>query len=377
MKELILKGGRLISPQIGLSGVKKDIRIKDGVIVEIADDIASDVNVLDVTGKYVSPGFIDIHTHVYPKADLGVDPDIVGITRGSTTVFDAGSSGAENFEDFKTNYIDKSKTKVISLLNVSKKGLLVAHELNEESNIDEQKLIEVVSKYPKDIRGLKARASGSVVGKLGFEPIRRAANIAHKVKLPLMVHVGNRPPKLEDVLNVLTKGDVVTHGFNGKEFGLIRDGDVISEAKAARERGVLFDVGHGEASFNFNVYKKALSLGFDCDNISTDIHSRNYDGNVKSLSYIASKVIACGEPFMDAISKITEEPANIFNLKDRGYLKEGYLADINIFTFEKCNEPIKDADGNEENLKEKICLDKTIYEYRGEIEIYEHNRWLF
>ena len=192
MNKILIKNGSLLSPADGLLQVKKDILIENGIITRIDEAILDETaTIVDASNYIVSPGLIDIHTHCYPFSKIGLSPDTLGIERGATTIFDAGSSGAENYLEFKTEHIDKNKTKVYTLLNVSKVGLSTLHELSDLNNIDEKALEELVAKYPDNIVGLKARASASVVGDLGLLPIEIAAKIAKKMNLPLMVHVGN------------------------------------------------------------------------------------------------------------------------------------------------------------------------------------------
>ncbi len=379
MRKLLIKGGSLISPVNGFRGEQGDVLAVDGRIALIRDRIeeesreAEGAEVIHAEGCLVTPGLIDIHVHCYPKAFLGLDPDVLGIRRGCTTVLDAGSSGADTYEDFRENYIEKSRTKVFALLNVSREGLLRGHELDDPEKIDRRALKETLDRYGDGIVGLKARASASVVGEMGFAPIEMAAEIAHEVKRPLMVHVGNYPPALTQVLNVLDRGDVVTHAFHGKKGGILtEDGRIIPEAIQARDRGVLFDVGHGVASFSLRVFEKALKEGFDCDLISTDLHVENYEGPVYNLAAVLSKAIACGETLEDAVEKTTSAPARQFGLKELGELREGYIADFSIMELAPCDEEAVDAVGDSIHLEKKLVLKKTIYSRGEESEIFDH-----
>lgn len=373
MGTITIKNGKLISPINGYYGECKDILIKYGKISLIDDNIQPEGTIIDAKNCIVTPGFIDIHTHCYPKAFLGMEPDIVGIQKGATTIIDAGSSGVDNYIDFKENYIDKSKTKVFTLINMSKEGLIKGHELDDISKIDIEKVIDTVNKYSDNIVGIKARASASVVGNMGLKPIEIAAETAHKIGKPLMIHVGNYPPALKDILNIVSKNDIITHAYHGKPGGIIdNNGNIIIEALEARKRGVKFDIGHGVASFSFRVFEKALKEDFDCDMISTDIHIENYNGPVYSLVDVASKVLNCGEEIYDVISKCTSVPANHFGLKGLGQIKEGMIGDINIMSIEKCNDTVEDSIGDTLDLSEKLVLIKTIYSRGNESEIFEH-----
>lgn len=372
MRALLIKNGQLLSPANGYRRDRKDILIRDGKIAQISDEIdRTDVPVEDASGQIVTPGFIDIHTHCYPKAFLGLEPDVLGLQRGATTILDAGSSGADTYEDFRENWIEKSRTKVFTLLNVSKEGLLRGHELDSMDKIDEEKLKTVLRKYEDNIVGLKARASASVVGEMGLKPIAEAARIGRETGKPLMIHVGNYPPALTEVLKLVGKGDIITHAWHGKKGGILTDeGSIIQEALDARARGVLFDVGHGVASFSFRVFKQSLLENFDCDLISTDLHVENYEGPVYNIGSVASKLINCGESLDQAIHKITCAPARHYGLKGLGELKEGCIADLNLITLDSCEEEIADSIGDTIVLREKINVRKTIYSRGEESEVF-------
>ncbi|MEH2951609.1 amidohydrolase/deacetylase family metallohydrolase [Candidatus Merdisoma sp. JLR.KK011] len=374
MKELVIKNGLLVSPANGYRRTRKDILVRNGRIAAVEDEIVWEGEAVDAAGCLVTPGFIDIHTHCYPKAFLGLSPDVLGIERGATAILDAGSSGADTYEDFRENYIKKSRTKVFTLLNVSKEGLLRGHELDSMEKLDEAALKAMVKKYPDEIVGLKARASASVVGEMGLKPIEEAARIAKEIGKPLMVHVGNYPPALTEVLKLLDKKDIVTHVYHGKKGGILTDtGEIIPEAVEARERGVLFDVGHGVASFSLRVFEKALAKGFDTDLISTDLHVENYEGPVYNLAAVVSKVTACGEPLEEAVHKCTCAPARHYGLADLGEIKPGYVADLNVLELAPCREQVQDSIGDTIELSEKLVIKKTIYSRGEQSEIFEQN----
>lgn len=377
VKTLLIKNGALVSPKNGYRQTVRDIYVQDGRILKIEENLSSFEHkvekVIDAEGCIVTPGFIDIHTHCYPRTFLGLEPDVLGIERGATTILDAGSSGSENYEDFRSNHIESSKTKVFTLLNISREGLIRGHELDSLEKIDIPALKTIVEKYSDNIVGLKARASASVVGNMGLEPIAIAAKTAKKIGKPLMVHVGNYPPALTDVLKLLDKGDIVTHAYHGKKGGILTAEDhIIPEALEARKRGVLFDIGHGVASFSLKVYQKALKENFDCDLIGTDLHIENYEGPVFNLAAVLSKVLGCGESLEDAVAKCTNVPAEHYNLKDLGELKTGAIADFNIIELMACDEIVEDSIGDKMNLNKKMVLKKTIYSRGEKTEIFEH-----
>ncbi|MTI46274.1 amidohydrolase/deacetylase family metallohydrolase [Sporosalibacterium faouarense] len=348
---LLIKSGTLLDVESGFKYLKKDIYIEDGIIKEIGDDLLDfkdNCSILQLDGEIVSPGFIDIHTHVYNGAGLGIDPDIVGIKSGVTTLFDAGSSGAKNFKDFYEGTIEKSKTGVISLLNIAYSGLeQLRYEIADPKNIIIEATKNVVEENRDYIKGIKARASASTVGDLGIKPIEIAKQVASDLGIPLVVHIGNYPPKIEDVLKLMDSGDVITHCFHGKPNGLLNEnGDIKDETLEALKRGVLFDIGHGTSSFNFNIAEKAISKGFYPHIISTDIYKQNYNGPVYSLPVTINKMMALGMSLEDCISKVTTVPANTFNLNNIGMLNRGYKADITIFKINNSPMELEDSEGN-------------------------------
>ena len=349
MGRLLIKNGTLIDKSENILFSKKDILIDGEKIMCIADKINAEVEeTIDCTGLFVSAGFIDIHTHVFPGAPgLGIAPDPIGVEQGVTTVIDAGTAGPENFDRFVEEVVKTSKTRVLSEMNYSKKGLWVKPEGDDESKWDIELAEHVYRQHSDIIVAIKARASNTCVGSLGIKPIKVAKELASRCGIPLYVHIGHALPLIEDTLAVMQKGDMLTHCFHGKDNNLQENGIMKKETINAKERGVKFDVGHGVASFNFNLMKSALAQNFYPDCISTDLHLKSWKHPVNSLSETMDKLIALGLSLEDAICDVTSNPAEILNLKGLGKLKEGNIADITIFHVDFGEANYLDSDGNE------------------------------
>ena len=352
MEKLLLKNGYLIDKSERLIRYKADVLLEDGYISMIRENIVDDeAAIIDCSGLYVAPGFIDVHTHVYPKVpSLGVEADRIGVKLGVTTICDAGTAGPETLQDFIDTVIKKSKTRVFSEMHFAKRGLEITPEADDSSKYDFDLAEKVFKENRKYICAIKARASNTTVGKLGIEPIREAERFAKKIGMPLYVHIGRALPYIEEVLDTLDKGDIITHTFHGKESNwmISKDGKLKQEALRARARGVLFDVGHGEASFSFKTAKIAFPQGFLPDTVSTDLHVRNVDGPVYSLTLTMDKMMALGISLEDVVEMVTAKPAEYFRFSQPiGKLKVGCCGDFTIFSLEQGEYTYLDADKNE------------------------------
>ena len=243
------------------------------------------------------------------------------------------------------------------------------------SNIKEDEIASAIKRHGDRIIALKARASSSVVGELGIEPIKRAKELSKKFNLPLVVHLGNYPPGIEDVLNLLERGDVATHAFHGKPNGIFdEEGKLKKEVIEARKRGVLFDVGHGSASFSFRIFKKAIEQGFMPDLISTDLYCKNMNGPVYNLANVVTKVVNCGVSLKEAMAMVTNVPAALFNLGNIGEIAVGHMADFSILDLEECKETLADSQNEELEITKKLNLVMTISSRGQNSEIFRHTK---
>lgn len=341
-----------------------EIGIADQKIVKVAskiDDSAKEI--LDVDGQFISYGWIDSHVHCYEKMNLYYDyPDEIGVKTGVTTVIDAGSSGESNIKDFY-ELTKHAKTNILALMNISKYGIVEQDELSDLSKINEATNIERINELPDFIVGIKARMSKTVVGDNDVIPLEMAKKLQSKFsRLPLMVHIGSAPPELDDVLSRLEKNDIVTHCYNGKLNGILaEDGKIKDFVWDAYKRGIIFDIGHGTDSFNFNVAKEAIKEGLFCQTVSTDIYHRNREsGPVYNLATTLEKMLEVGFDLETVIQMVTENPAEIFNLTSKGKLESGFDADLTIFSLEKESKELVDSNGNtvvvNQVIKPSACM---------------------
>ncbi|WOU45111.1 amidohydrolase/deacetylase family metallohydrolase [Citrobacter portucalensis] len=344
MFDLLLRRARLVDDTVS------DIALKDGKIAALGDVNGTALKTIELGGEcYVSAGWIDSHVHCYPKSPIYHDqPDSVGIATGVTTVVDAGSTGADDIDDFYT-LTREAATEVYALLNISRVGLIAQNELANMANIDADAVREAVKRHPDFIVGLKARMSSSVVGENGITPLDRAkAMQAQNGDLPLMVHIGNNPPDLDEIAERLSAGDIITHCYNGKPNRILTpQGELRASVTRAISRGVRLDVGHGTASLSFAVAKRAIELGILPHTISSDIYCRNrISGPVHSLANVMSKFLAIGMSLPQVIECVTANAADGLRLKQKGRLQVGLDADLTLFTLKRQPTVLVDAEND-------------------------------
>lgn len=341
----------MIDPSQNLNG-RHDITIADGRIAAILTPEEGKAvereahEILDAAECYVVPGLIDLHAHVFAKrTPLGVRADRVGVEQGVTTVVDAGSAGAWTFAQFQKEAVEPAETRVLAFLNIAGDGLCAGlSELSDISRLAPQETVTLIRQQPL-IRGIKVRMSGSVVKQNGIAPLAIARQAAREAGCPLMVHIGNAPPALPEVLQLLDEGDVVTHAFHGKKGGILDEsGQLIPAAEAALARGVLFDVGHGNSSFSFRTMHQAKALGIAPHTISTDIYRYNVDGPVFSLTHTMTKFLALGFSLYDIVAACTIAPASILGRPDLGTLRVGACADVTVLQVRSIPTTLTDAE---------------------------------
>ncbi|MCX2191639.1 amidohydrolase/deacetylase family metallohydrolase [Pantoea agglomerans] len=345
MYDLIIRGARLSDEQV------VDIALQDGRIAAIGKVQGNAQRERDLAGRYyLSAGWIDSHVHCYPKSPIYHDEaDAIGVAHGVTTVVDAGSTGAEHIDDFY-RLTRAAQTQVYALINIARTGIVTQNELADMTQIDGEAVQQAVARLPDFIVGLKARISSSVVGENGVQPLIKAKAIQQETGgLPLMVHIGNNPPNLDKIADLLTTGDIITHCFNGKPNRILTpQGELKAAVKQAIARGVKLDVGHGSASFSFEVARAAIAQGILPDTISSDIYCRNrLAGPVHNLSHVMSKFFSVGMTLPQVIDCVTLNAAAGLRLQRKGQLKVGYDADLTVFSVKEETRPFIDSEGEQ------------------------------
>jgi len=367
--DLLIKGGKVIDPSQGLEA-PRDVAIRQGKIALIAPEIpASDAaEVLPAEGKLVTPGLIDLHTHVFPYVGpYGIEPDPYFVRRGVTTALDAGTSGAFTFQAFRNFVISRAATRIRALLHVVSIGMVAGSTPNmgelEDLRYCDPKLAAQVAGANRDlIVGFKIRFSNQYTGPNDLEGMKRARAAADAAGLPLMVHIGGSYTPLEEFLARLKKGDVVTHSFNSHPHGLLDGaGKVAPAVLEARGRGVLFDVGHGAGSFSFEVMEKCLAQGFLPDTISSDLYTANIHGPVYDLPTTLSKFLLLGLGLREVIERSTVNAAHAFNFgAEIGTLEPGAEADVSVFDLKESDFTFTDADGKSRTGRQKLVPVATV-----------------
>jgi dihydroorotase len=338
--DLLIKNGTLIDPAQGIHA-SKDVAFAQGAVAAVGDDLlaAEAREVIDADDRYVSPGFIDIHVHVYPGVShFGIEPDSTCLARGATTVVDAGSAGADTFPGFRRYVIEVSQTRIRAYLNISSQGMVSKDvgefALPEYANVDTAcKMIEANRDL---ILGVKVRLTkDSIVSESsGMIPLHRAREAADAAGLPIMVHPQAAwCESLDDVLGVFKGGDVLTHCFHGMATGILdENGRVRDSVHAAIERGVILDVGHGAGSFSWPVVEAALEQGVLPQTISSDLHVYNVNGPVYDLANVITKFLHLGLTLDDALARVTSVPArDVLHDQRLGTLATGSCGDAVVF----------------------------------------------
>lgn len=351
--DIVLRGGRVLDERNGVDGVF-DVAITAGKIAAVGKDLATaGAKVEDVTGSIVAPGLIDIHTHVYHKAtSLSVDPGFIARRSACTTLVDAGSAGAGNYDGFRDYVMIHSPYRIFAFLNISFPGIfgfdkdVSIGEATARSMLPVHRCIEKIEANRDRIIGVKVRIGGIVTGDLGLGALELALEAAEAVGLPLMTHIGTAPPSYADVVDMLRPGDILTHCYRPDPNSAIGpDGKVIDAVLKARERGVLFDIAHGMGAFGYESTEAALKDGFPPDLISSDVHVIAVEGPGYDLLHTMSKLLNCGLSLPEVIGMSANRPALAIRKPELGHLGVGAPADITVLKQYDSNYVFQDVVG--------------------------------
>jgi dihydroorotase len=367
--DLLLKGGHVIDGKNKISAVR-DVAIKDGKIAEVAANIAPSKahKVINVAGLYVTPGLVDIHTHVYAgtgrrgayDGDNSVYPDGFTFRAGVTTIVDAGSSGWRNFPDFKDRVIDRSRTRVLALLNIVGSGMGGGTVEQNLEDMEAKPTAEMAAKYRDTVVGVKcAHYSGPE-----WKPVETAVEAGTIANIPVMIDFGNfrsERPFQELVTKKLRPGDIYTHTYLGSVPMLDDHGRVMPYLFEARKRGVIFDVGHGGGSFLWRQAVPAIKQGFIPDSISTDLHIGSMNAGMKDMLNVMSKFLIMGMSLDDVVLRSTWHPAREIKREEFGNLSVGAPADVAVLRLLKGDFGYVDVYGARKKGTQKLIAEMTVH----------------
>jgi dihydroorotase len=365
---ILIKGGQVIAPKNGINS-EMDVAVKDGLVALVGDEIpASDSEkVVDATGFYVTPGLIDMHAHVFVGSGhrrfadgfYSISPDNFTFRSGVTTIVDGGTSGWRNFSQFKEQVIDESRTRILAFLNIAGSGMTGYPYEQDVGDMDPYTTSLVMQRNQDIIVGTKI---GHFHGSQRA-PFDRAMEAAASMNKPLLVECHLPELPLEELLRKMRLGDIITHTYNkvsDRESIIDEQGNIRSYVWEAREKGVLFDVGHGGAGFHYSEALPALEQGFYPDSFGTDFHRFSMNAGMKDMLNVMSKFLNLGMDLEDIITNATWNSATSIKREDLGHLSKGAVADIAVLRLREGDFGFLDAHGYRIDGTKKLETELTI-----------------
>ena len=369
--DLLVKNGKVIDPSQNIEE-QRDVAIRGGKIVLVEKNIPADHarQVLDAAGKIVTPGLIDVHVHVLPYVgETGTEPDPCCVTRGVTTVVDAGTAGAFTLPALRKFIVEKSGTRVRALVHVVAIGMIVAitpgmEELGDLRYCDPKRAAKAALENKDIVLGFKVRIDRkfTVPGTNDIEAMRRARMASDEASLPVTTHIGGSYTPLKDFLVLMKEGDIVTHIYNPRPNSVLdENGRLLPEIFEARKRGVRFDIGHGRTNFSYRVAEKCLGQGLVPDTISSDVSNGSVRGPVYDLVTTMAKMMTLGMSLSEVIERTTINAARVLNFGvDIGTLKPGAEADVSIFELSSGEFSLVDSEGQTRIARQKLVPAATV-----------------
>jgi dihydroorotase len=374
MYDVLIKGGRVIDPAQDLDG-EMDVAVSGDKIAAVAADIPAKESrqVIDASGKIVTPGLIDMHCHCYDGGVKdGLAPDDAGVRQGVTTVVDAGSAGQAIFGGLPKYVIPASRTTVFCFIHLSSQGLSLLPELRDWEEIDLEATAEVIEANPGLIKGVKLRLVGNVVAEAGAKVVEMAKKTAGRFGLPIMVHIGDLKKQVpatvtRDFLPLMERGDILSHVFTANQGGILRDdGTVMPELREAVERGVALEIANGRFNFCFEVARKGMAQGIRPAVLSTDVTVPSVTGPVYGLTVTMSKFMALGLNLPQMVGMTTINPARALSIDNRkGSLKPGMDADVSVIEVLSGTWGLKDS--AQETLKATKLISPVVAVKAGQV----------
>ena len=356
MYQVIIKNGTVIDPANGIHR-QADVAVLEGKIANVGSFAGKGVMEIDARGCIVTPGLIDHHAHLYPLAGIGIPADAVCFASGVTTAVDAGSTGCDTLGE-NLDFLKRGKLTTRLYLNVCSIGLDSLPAKLEDVNpvrFDRGKIAETFQRHGQYLLGLKLRTSAEIVGDLGYVPLRQTVALAGELGVPVMVHCTNPPGKMDELLDCLRPGDVLTHMYMNRGDTILNEAGEVSEAAyRARERGVIFEAADARAHFSFQVSESAIRQGFLPDIIATDLTrlSMNLRPTAFNMANQLSKYCALGMSLDQVIACCTSAPAKYMGLEGiAGCLTPGAWGDVAVFRQEACRAGFGDRPYSDPNCQ--------------------------